>query len=169
MTKRTKKGTTHPNHIYMVRTMLALVLIALFFAVGGGVIYVKNQPATKTFTSDLLEVELTYPVNLTVEARFNDIKFKNLDSAIRFTKNGTIFSDVETHVDNLIKSNKLRVKARQKVNLPIRGILLETYSGNSNEKSYYFVKDYAVYYFSTDDPTLFSDLDAIAKSFRILE
>lgn len=153
----------------MVRTALALVLVAIFFAVGGGVIYVKNQTTTQTLISDLLDVELSYPVYLTAEPRFNDIELKNSNGSIRFTKSGTSFNDVETHVDNLIKLNKLRVKTKVDIYQPFRGILLETYSGNSNELSYFFVKDYAVYYFSTDDPVLFSDLDTIAKTFRILQ
>ena len=155
----------------MVRTMMVLIGIILVFAIGGGVVYINNQNSKQSFISDLLNVELVHPSYLIAEERYNNIELKNAktSSVIRFTKDGTNFDNVQTHVDNLINLNRLRVKERSNVNDPYKGVLLETYVGNSYERSFFFVKDFAVYYFSTDDPALFSDLDSIAKSFRILE
>ncbi len=153
----------------MVRTALALVLVALFFAVGGGIIYVKNQTATQTFVSDSMKMQFEYSGSFSIKESLKEVILERGDNTIEFSSYGTYYTTAMDHVSKLVQLNNIRIKSLQQVQSPYNTIVLESYIDNEVEKSYFFVKDYAVYYFSTDDPALFSDLDAIAKSFRILE
>lgn len=171
MTKRTKNGTTHPNRIYMVRTILALVLVALFFAVGGGIIYVKNQTATQTFTSDFMKVQFDYPARYQVTEDTSDVLLTTDIGTISFGKSGTVNSTASEHVKYLTKT---RVYTKTLVSQDIivkglSGVKLLLDSQGDQKYEYIYVKDNALYQFEANDPALFSDLDAIAKSFRILE
>ena len=169
MSKRTKKSTRMQNRIYMFRTMLALIVLVLFFAVGGGIIYVKNQTATQTFTSDFMKIQFDYPGSFSIKENLNDGILEKGDNSIEFSSYGSYYTTALDHVKSLVQLNKIRIKSLQQVQGPNSAAVLESYIDNKVERSYFFVKDYAVYYFSTDDPALFSDLDAIVKSFRILD
>lgn len=156
----------------MIRTALALVLIALFFAVGGGIIYVKNQTTSQTFTSDFMKIQFEHPSKYYVEEKFTTGRITNevlQGKALRFGTYGTNFETATDHINNLVRLNKHRVTNIEPIQNRYSAAMLEKHIDNKVERSYFFVKDYAVYYFSTDDPALFSDLDAIAKSFRILD
>ena len=171
MTKRTKKATPKQNRIYMVRTALALILVALFFAVGGGIIYVKNQTATQTFTSNSMKVQFDYPTRYEVNEDTTDVLLTNNIGQISFGKSGTFYPNASEQVKYLSKTH-LYTKTLMSQNINVRGLtgvklLLDSQGDKKYE--YIFVKDYTIYQFEANDPALFSDLDAIAKSFRILD
>lgn len=172
MTKRIKKPTPKQNRIYMVRTALALVLVALFFAMGGGIIYVKNQTTTQTFTSDFMKVQFDYPAKLYAKSDQSSVTLSNPNNGgtISVSKYGTNFRDVYSHVENSIGRWKDKPTSIDSfVGDLEKGVVVNGESKHEQYRVYYFVKDYAVYQFEANDPALFSDLDAIAKSFRILQ
>ncbi len=154
----------------MVRTALVLVLVAVFFAVGGGIIYVKNQTATQTFTSNSMKVQFEYPAKYIVSERFTtgSIHEKSAEKTkgLRYGKYGTNYPTALAHVKSLNSVEPTKIETFES---PYSSVFTVKVNDGKSIKSYFFVKDYAVYYFSTDDPALFSDLDAIAKSFRILQ
>jgi hypothetical protein len=51
----------------------------------------------------------------------------------------------------------------------LTGVRLLLDSQGDKKYEYIFVKDNTLYQFEANDPALFSDLDSIAKSFRILQ
>lgn len=157
----------------MVRTILALVLIALFFAVGGGVIYVKNQPATKTFTSDFMKIQFLYPNEYLIQNSANSVVLKKNQSdmtSVIVTESGTNFTDTKSHVDTSLLRKRVTPYLRRDVEAEnTTGEMVEYITGGKPYRIYYFVKDYTIYQFEANDPALFADLDTIAKSFKILE
>ena len=156
----------------MVRTALALVLVAVFFAVGGGIIYVKNQTTTQTFVSDFMKMEFNYPAKLYAKSDPSSVTLSNPDigGRISISKYGTNFMNVYSHVENSIGRWKDKPTSIENfVGDFERGVVVNGESKGEQYRIYYFVKDYTIYQFEANDPALFSDLDAIAKSFRILE
>lgn len=173
MNKHTKKPTQKQNRIYMVRTALALVLVVLFFAVGGGIIYVKNQTSTQTFTSDSMKIQFLFPNEYLVQHSADSVVLKKNQSDITsviITESGTNFTDTKSHVDtSLLRKRVTPYLRRDMEGENINGEMVEYITGGKPYRIYYFVTDYTIYQFEANDPALFSDLDAIAKSFRILE
>lgn len=155
----------------MVRTALALVLVTLFFAVGGGIIYVKNQTATQTFTSDYMKVQFDYPATYQVNDDMSDVFLTNKMGQLSFGKSGTVYSTASEHVKYLSKT-RLYTKTLMSQDIFVKGLsgvklLLDSQGDQKYE--YIFVKDNALYQFEANDPALFSDLDSIAKTFRIMQ
>ena len=161
------------NRIYMVRTALALVLVAVFFAVGGGIIYVKNQTATQTYTSEFMKIQFDYSTKFRLENKTNRVLLRvsggNEENKIEIFQMGTMYSNALEHATKVTELNRTRVRNIVSVDSSYDGVLVERTKEEGGGKSYFFVKDYLVYAFSTDDPALFADLDTIAKSFRIVE
>lgn len=159
----------------MLRTTLVLILVALFFAVGGGIIYVKNQTSTRTYLSSLMKVEITYPDSFYLQKSATSVVMKKNATAseqIIFRKYGSMYRDTKSHVDSSILRQGEIPSFRQSISSSESGIpgeLVEYVTGGKPYRIYYFVKDNALYQFEANDPALFADLDAIAKSFRILE
>lgn len=169
MTKQTKGTRPPPQRVYMVRTLLVLVLVALSLLIGGGVIYVRDQTATKTYTSDNLDVQFIYPQYFLIKENLNDVLLEKNGQTINFGSYGSYYNVADEHVKQLIQQNKIKVKYLQRVPSKYSAMVMEFESGDKVGRSYFFVNNYAVYYFSTNDPALFPDLDKIARSFRILE
>ena len=172
MTKRAKKPTQQQNRIYMVRTVLALVLVALVFAVGGGIIYVRDQTATQTFTSDFMKIQFDYPTKFIAKSDQTSVSLSNnnFNGQISISEYGTNFLDDHSHVENSVGRWKDKPRSIEKYIGDIeRGVVVNGVSKGEQYRIYYFVKDYIVYQFEANDPALFSDLDSIAKSFRIIQ
>lgn len=152
--------------------MLLLVGVALFFAVGGGIWYVKNQTQMSTYTSEFMKMQFTHPTTYLIEEKITSgdiISKSDQVSKLRFGKYGTNYMNAVDHVTRLIKLNNMESTILEEFQSPYSAAVLNITKNDRLERAYFFVKDYGVYYFSTDDPTLFSDLDAIVKSFRILD
>lgn len=171
MTKRTKKTTPSQNRIYMLRTTLALILVALFFAVGGGIVYIGNQPSSKTYISDSMKVQFVYPTRYKVVEDTLDVLLTTDIGKISFGKSGTVYSTASDHAKYLsstrIYTNTL---LSQDINVgELTGVKLLLDLQGDKKYEYIFVKNNALYQFEANDPALFADLDTIAKSFRILD
>ena len=146
-----------------------MVLIALVFAISGGIVYYRIQNEPKTYTSNFMKVEFTYPGKYSVfDDGLTDIKLVRGESMITIGRYGTNFPTADEHVKILVELNKIKVKNIQQMPDKYNSVLLESLEGKNVSRTYFFVKNYVVYHFSTDNPALFSDLDVIAKSLRIL-
>lgn len=164
---RHKLSALMRRRIYMVRTMLALILIVLVFAlIGGGNLFLQNSVDQKIYISESLKIEFVYPSGYTVDEALTTGTLKMDNKVLNYGKYGTIHNTALDHVNDFIIKNRVRVARVE--NVLDDAVLLESAAGNKINKAYYFVKDNFVYYLSTDNPSLFSDLDAIAQSFRII-
>jgi hypothetical protein len=152
--------------------MMVLIGIVLVFAIGGGFLYMNNQITPKNYTSAFMKMGFDYPstYNVTTKQTTGEIFDKARRTVkFKFGTYGTNYLTANDHVKNLMTQNNIQEYKVQEVQSPYSAVVLESIVDNKTEKSYFFVKDYAAYYFSADDPALFSDLDSIAKSFRILQ
>lgn len=175
--KKTKKiSKAARERVYMVRTALVLVSIAMLFAIGGGILSMKNQMSTRTYTSEFMKIEIEYPMSYTLEENNSLITLESSSirgEKITLRKYGSMFTDAKSHVDaSLARQKEIPLVRREVSNSNVDGVLGELVEYKTNgvpHRVYYFVKNFALYQFEANDPSLFSDLDAIAKSFRILE
>ena len=69
------------------------------------------------------------------------------------------YAGAETSYLTAIYNESNQVKRVEPIQNPYSAAMLEKYIDNKVERSYFFVKDYAVYYFSTDDPALFAEIE----------
>lgn len=125
----------------------------------------------KKYRSDFMKIEFEYTGNYVIEEKVTSVILKSNDvssSEILFSKYGTNFENVKSHVDDAVARWKNKPTSRYR----LAGLGIDGEVVNTSSDSYsviYFVKDYAVYQFETGDPSLFSDLETIAKSFRIID
>lgn len=174
MSKQKRTKPLISGRIYMARTIFILLVVALCFGVVGGINYFLPQRSMKTYTSDFMKIQFDYPMNYLLEDNLNTVSLKTdkmdePNSSITISSAGTNYANTKDHVEKLIGRNKTRVVSKQETKMPYEGIIVVRDAPLGQGKSYFFVNNFAVYHFATDDPSLFADLDAIAKSFRILE
>jgi len=170
---RHKLSALMRRRIYMVRTMLALILVTLVFAVLGGLSLSLQSSAAQTFASKELGMAFEYPATYTLSMTTSGVTLSlsnDPDKKILMSSYGSQFSDTKSHVEASINRKQMPVKLRleYKRDVGINGELVEYMYMGAPYRIYYFVKDYAVYQLETSSPSLFSDLDAIAQSFRII-
>jgi len=174
---RHKLSALMRRRIYMVRTMLALILVALVFAVLGG-IYNLNLSSTgqmSEYYSASLGIAFQHPPGYDVVVKTNSGYLQNnqnVNSKILFSTQGSFYDSVMEHVGALSTLNKINIKettAVSNANFPTNALRVNSVTDSSNRISYFFMHNKMVYSFSTDNPSLFSDLDAIAQSFRIIQ
>jgi len=131
----------------------------------------SSKNGMKKYRSNFLKVEFEYPEKYSVEEKVTSVILKKndeLSGEIIFSKYGTNFEDVKSHVDSVISKWKNKPDSRSDFTSSFMfGEIIRT--SYDNYTIIYFVKDYAVYQFETRDASLFPDLETIAKSFKILE
>jgi hypothetical protein len=171
MNKRAHIPKERKQRIYMVRTMMVLIGMVLFFAIGGGILYVKNQTTMQTYTSNFMKLQFDYPARYKVNEDIADVLLTNNIGKISFGRSGTFYSTSSEHVKFLSKTHLYtKTLMSQDVNVNgLTGVRLLLDSQGDKKYEYIFVKDNTLYQFEANDPALFSDLDSIAKSFRILQ
>lgn len=174
MTKTTsKKLTSHPaekrdpveERVYMLRTVLVMAFIVVSFAIIGGLMYFRASAEPKVYRSDVLKFSITYPVNLVPSEAINRVDLKKGDDVVTIETQGTQFSSVDDYVEDFI-SKRTNISAKNIAHVPPFVELTEIQG--KVRRVYFVVENFKTYTFSTNDPALFSDLDNIAKSFRIL-
>ena len=125
----------------------------------------------KKYRSNFLKVEFEYPEKYSVEEKITSVILKKndeLSGEIIFSKYGTNFEDVKSHVDSVVSKKTTPPTIRQKfIGANMGGELV--YYSDDGRQTIYFVNDYNVVHFSTPYQLLFPDLETIAKSFTILE
>jgi len=123
----------------------------------------------KKYSSDNLKIEFEYPEDVTINQNLNllDLKRSSIDYA-RVSVVASNFTNTRDHVEYLIsKMPNTSVKAEY---VSLNNIDWAKVNFNENEELVYFhVKEYTSYQLSTKNPSLFQDLEIIAKSFKILE
>lgn len=125
----------------------------------------------KKYRSDFMKIEFEYDDQFIINEKqtSGEIRIVGSDSKIEYGKYGTNYETADDHLNNLIIKNSLNIESKREVNQNYKGIYYETRIDGEKENVYMFVNNYAVYYFSTKDPSLFSDLETLAKSFRIID
>ncbi len=130
-----------------------------------------NGSGIKKYRSDFMKIEFEYDDKFMINEKqtSGEIRIDGSDSKIEYGKYGTNYETIDDHLNNLIIKNSLNIENKQEANQNYKGIYYETRVDGEKENVYMFVNNYVVYYFSTKDPSLFPDLETIAKSFRIIE
>ncbi len=172
MNKRAKTTPVRKQRIYMVRTVMVLIGIVLVFAIGGGVVYINNQTTPKTYTSEFMKIDLRYPSNYRLENKTNNVYLlrNNLESErIDIFQMGTAYNSSLEHAKTIIELNRTKISKMVQIDRPYEGVMVDRAPEEGGGRSYIYVRDHMVYIFSTENSALFSDLDSIAKSFRILQ
>src|SRR5436190_6221881 len=131
-------------------------------------------PVTRTYYSDFLKIEITYPAEFQVTERLGTVTLKKEQDKeeIRVSRNGTNNTSLEGYLAEVDYRNTFKDKIVDKQYVIINGIkvlkIISEYPTNSklNHKGYYFYIDHAIYFISTSSPSLYNDLDQIAQSIR---
>jgi hypothetical protein len=132
----------------------------------------NDQITPKNFTSEFMKIGFEYPSKYTLKSELTSIILSNNTSygRISISTYGTNFIDVNSHVENSIGRWKDRPTSKESfAGIFEKGLVISGESKGEPYRIYYFVKNYMIYQLEANDPALFSDLDSIAKSFRILQ
>lgn len=139
--------------------------------------YINNQTEPKqnlitplkTYKSNLLKFQIKISGDWKISEKYTNIELINPSGEILITRIGTNFNNINQYMDDLVKKNKTNFveKKYAKVNNndSIYGIIKQK-SGDPEKKIYFIYTDYRIYTFSTPDPELYDDLDAIVQTFR---
>ena len=131
-----------------------------------------TSKSTKSYQSASLNIAFEYPGEYVASEKFTDIVLKKQASAsvVQITKYGSQYLNVEDHVNNLISKWQIKPNERSVfVGDNLQGEYLIKNGVDESQKIIFYVKEFFIYQFETNDPELFSDLDTIARSFKILE
>jgi hypothetical protein len=119
---------------------------------------------------NILNLGLYFPKHYAVLEKNGQLILQNDNNWIIIDRLATEFDSVPTHLQNLNKNSQdIEIKDEKKVYVGTREALVRTRLVNSKEiRTYYILIDGYIYMFSTEFPSLYSDLDQIAQSFEYL-
>ncbi|MFO0703349.1 MAG: hypothetical protein U0525_01330 [Patescibacteria group bacterium] len=125
----------------------------------------------KRFRSEQMGFELNYPDKFKIEQNGQFISLVDSNfKKINLSKSGSMFDDVNSHVNDSIKTWRKQPSIRRDfIGDGQNGLLIEKTISETPYRIIYYVKDYFVYQIETGDLSLFKDLETIAKSLKILE
>lgn len=156
--KKTKKF----NNSFMYVILFILLLVGLFF-----LIKFKNKSNHQLVTSDLLNISIEIPSNFEVIERFNRITIENEKGKIYVDRIGSLYPNLEEHLRGLSDKNGLEIKILENYSNSFSKIKINHSNSPLPEDITYMIYiENSVYSFQTTSEELYSDLDAIAKSFR---
>ena len=153
----------------LVTTAVIVAGVFIFFNFG----YLNNQSNislnesqhTKTFqSSDVMDFSIIVPADYEVIEKLGSANIiADGENNILIGRNGTNFNNLDDYIKN--SRNNLEPRLLKRESMIING--LETVSGVvNNEKIYFIYAQNVVYTLSTENESLFDDLDQIAQSFR---
>lgn len=129
----------------------------------------NNQ--TTTYYSKSKKFTINVPNYFKITDEDMEITLEKGDSTISVTKNGTNFDNLSDYIKYF--DSKRTVISSNTVFLTINGNkaisrIVEFPVQNTTQKSYYIYVDNSVFILSTSSPSLYRDLDSIARSFHYI-
>ncbi len=122
---------------------------------------------TKSFQSKDLKFVINYDGNLTIEDKGITTNFISEKGAIKISRSGTDFTDIESHLSNFDKLRAVTsIKSQQLTINGFSSLKRRENTPDGQREAYYIMVDAFIYTFSTSSPDLYNDLDQIAKSFK---
>lgn len=166
--------------IVIAIAMIAVTIIVTTFGKTNNSISQVDQPSPKatllskqlnTFHSNLLKFDIEIPLGLEVEEKTSFVDLKRDKSKINISKAGTNIGSISDYV-SYFDSKRVGMSVTDQKRLTINGNesidRIENFSAGSivQQKIYYIYVSNIVYTIATSSPSLYSDLDQIAQSFR---
>lgn len=127
----------------------------------------------KTFQSKNLKFSIQIPTDFQTEEKFTRVTLSNTNrDEIFINRIATDFSNLEDHLNDLNKKNKVEVIEQKSIAINKYQALVRLikYPGgpSQGERVYNIFVDNWVYSISTTFESLYDDLDQIARSFRYI-
>ncbi len=123
-----------------------------------------NISRPRLYRSKLLKIEVLIPSGYTFEDKFAQITLEKNKQQILIGRSGTNFTNLDGALQDLIVKNRMIIK---KEALNING--LEAISSLDNHGKVYFIfADGWFFNLETNYPSIYSDLDQIAQSFKYI-
>jgi len=164
------KPTNKNKPIVIIVTFIVVALAFLLYYPTEHIQAPSETVSTKTFNSETLNVSLQIPNKSSIEelGATIDFKFDNKNSTINLVRSGNEFNDFGEYLQHMDENNQVKVIEEKR--LSINGYQVARriikVSENENLLSYEIAAGNAIFSLSTSSPSLYSDLDQIAQSFR---
>ncbi len=159
--KKVKKS--NKKITYIVLFIISLLSIFLF---GNQ----KIKPESVSITSEKLDINIMVPSKYEVNERFTTITIANENGEITVDRYGSFFNDLDDHIKFLSEKNNAKIDIMEKIpsdEYQIYKVKFNHFDSPQPKDITYFISvDYTIYSFQANSEELYSDLDAIAKSFR---
>ncbi len=170
------KNKTQKYHIKPFDLLISILVSTVIV----GIIYVwfqrapspnttpeNSQSNSNLYNSAQMEMSAYVASNMEIIENSNTITIKNSKGNIIISKIGTTFENAQDHFDVLAERNTFTGYTTTKTDInTYDGIVVEFVNGTHKEKAYYFYVDNVVYSMRASSPSLFEELDFIAKSFQ---
>lgn len=159
-----KKGKKLNNQLILIFVIVFIILVTFFF------IY-KNNSKFNSITSKELDLSIIVPPHYEVTQKFHTLSIINKKGEITVNTYGSFFDNLDEHISDLSKKNNVRIEILEKIpsdKYQIYKVKFDKGTRTKPEDISYLIltKNYAIYSFQANSEALYSDLDAIAKSFR---
>jgi hypothetical protein len=142
--------------------------ILIFIIVMSGVYYFyKIHSSYTTISSSLLDLSIKVPSKYVVNQQFGTIIIENQNSKITIDRYGSFFNNLDKHLEYLSEKNNVKIDILEKYDNNFYKVRFNhPENPRPQDISYIILNEYTVHTFVADSEELYTDLDAIAKSFR---
>ncbi|MCA9371524.1 hypothetical protein KC726_01365 [Candidatus Woesebacteria bacterium] len=157
----------------LIIILIVLGLFVVFTSFSKGGIFSDALPnenrKQNEFTSELLAFSIIVPQNFVTESKDIGVMIKNDKGAITIFRSGSLYNNIDDHVNGLKEKNHLQfVKSSKQIINGEEYLITESVKEDVTEKSYFRMIDNAVYIFSTTSPELYDTLEEVVQSFKYL-
>ena len=127
------------------------------------------EKGSKKYTSEQLDFQVNVPEGFVINSKMTYVDFKSGDGLVDIVRNGKNYNSVEEYLMDLDKRRNFQVIKEKLIEL--NGMdasdRLERNLNNAKEqRAFYIYTDGWIYVISTDNSSLYDDLDQIAQSFQ---
>ena len=158
MKKRKKFNFRIVVVIFLVIIVFLLLLIKL------------NKEASIPITSEELDLSIQVPSHYTVNQQFHMISITDHSDEIIMSRYGSSHKNLDEHLKDLSKKNNVKIDISEKIphdEYEIYKVIINHYnSPQPKDITDFIYVDHTIYTFQANSEELYTDLDAIVKSFR---
>ncbi len=122
-----------------------------------------NTANPKTYYSEVMKITFNVPAGYKIEELGNFITVKNSYGEIIISRIGTNANSLKGYLIDIANYNRLKLTNKQNLKINNLDVIKVDINGKRN---YLFYINNRVFSFETKSPSLYSDLDQIAQSFR---
>ena len=147
---------------YKIFIPILILLIVFYFT-----FIVKNNSNFVPISSKELNLHIMVPSHYKVTQEFHTLKISNQKDEIVISTYGSFYNNLESHFRDLSKKNNVKIDVMQKYNDNFYKVKFNhSYNQRPEDITYIILNGYTIHTFTANSEELYSDLDAIAKSFR---
>jgi hypothetical protein len=172
---------------HISNTLYLVIVIALILTIIASYKIAENQrtylpqtkigntptPSPRPYFFRSLKIQLVIPEGWTIVERQVSASLLSKKGRIEISTGGSFYDSLKEDLASFDTKNNIKVDSQKEVNIGgNNAVVREERIITDHEvvqKVYFFYKDYSIYSISTEDKSLYADLDTIAASFRFIQ